>query len=1052
MAPPDRPSTDEDAVTSDDWASSGAAWDAPPSGADLGAFAPDAPTEDILSTGGLHPFDLPADARYEDAAELGRGGMGRVLASTDLRLRRQVARKEVAADDTETTRRLTQEVWITAQLDHPGIVTVFDAGRSRDGRLFYTMRLIRGRSLHDALLERVTLDQRLQLLRHYLDACEAVAYAHSQGVIHRDLKPANIMVGEFGETQVMDWGLARTLDDEQGRALRQAADLSRHGPRTVTGAVVGTPAYMSPEQAAGDAVDCRTDVWSLGVVLYELLAGRPPFSGQSSRKVLAQVLSAQLPPLPADAPRELAAIVDRALQREPADRYPDARALAQDVQAFLDGRRVDAFDYRPVDLARRLGRAWRAPLLVAAGALAFLLLGGLMAWQRTTTERDRARSAEAAADQARVAGERHLARALLGQARAAALVEARGEAEVLAAHALALQESPEARGVLAAFAVDGRPRLLSHLGLPACHARTIDAAATRLLCVRSDTIELWDLATGTVAWTRPLRASEGAILADGSLVLIAGDSIVRYDPDGGLIDDRPAPKGAARIATSTDPGVVVVHSHGGWAWVTDAPPPRTLVDTPEKLLAAALHGADRVAVLRGSGSLELRDAADRLISRHDLRATFPQVDATIAMHWSPSGRWIAMGALDGQVFLFDPATGASRGPIDPRLGPIRDLALDADDQRVAIVSERGVTRIWDLRSGGLLPRLPAGGDRSVRFTAPGQLVVAGDELRRFELVGDGRPHVLPTASGVTSVRVSDTGTVAASSAPGRINLWDQRSGLRLLEADLDVDDVIKGIAFVPDRPLLFGTPSFSHPGFALDTTAPYARRPLEMTAYWRRVEGLAGGYVVGIGYGQGPHVVDVDSWEERRDLVLPKTNWYDLGAQRDGRVAALVEERGGVWLLHADPLHIERIADDPEAVAVDVARDGARVVIGQRSAVRVLDRETGVERRWDLPGARVMEVALSDDGRLAAAGLLSGDVRLWSVDGDKELALLRGHTERAVTLDFSPDGQLLYSGSWDDSVRTWSLASLTADPRQLVQQVEAAWGIDLDRAVGVDLR
>ena len=226
-------------------------------------------------TAAEHPFAVADQARYEPGAEVGIGGMGRVYAAHDRRLRRQVAVKEVRLEVTgDAAARLAQEAWITAQLDHTGVVPVYDAGLTAEGRLFYVMRLVRGQSLADAIAQAQTDLDRRKLLRHFLAACQAVAYAHSVGIIHRDLKPSNVLVGGFGETQVMDWGLARPIQRDAGQGWAAVVPAA-HVAQTQQGMAVGTPRYMSPEQASGGGVDPRSDVWSLGVVLYEILAGVP---------------------------------------------------------------------------------------------------------------------------------------------------------------------------------------------------------------------------------------------------------------------------------------------------------------------------------------------------------------------------------------------------------------------------------------------------------------------------------------------------------------------------------------------------------------------------------------------------------------------------------------------------------------------------------------------------------------------------------------------------------------------------------------------------------
>jgi len=227
-------------------------------------------------------------------------------------------------------------------------VPVYDVGELVDGTLFYTMRVVRGQSLANAL----DGSSRERLLRSLLAACEAVV-AHRMGVVHRDLKPGNVMIGEFGETQVVDWGLARAVQKQPP------------GDAESVGQVVGTPGYMSPEQARGEvaAHAPTTDVWSLGVILRE-------------------IVGAALPGQP-----ELAAIAQRATAATPAERYPDAKALADDLASYLDGRRVAAHDYSAWQLLGRIVRVWRVPLAVAAFLL--LVLGVALGLGYAQTERER---------------------------------------------------------------------------------------------------------------------------------------------------------------------------------------------------------------------------------------------------------------------------------------------------------------------------------------------------------------------------------------------------------------------------------------------------------------------------------------------------------------------------------------------------------------------------------------------------------------------------------------------------------------------------------------
>ncbi|MAG56657.1 MAG: hypothetical protein CMJ83_10240, partial [Planctomycetes bacterium] len=320
--------------------------------------------------------ELPdPDHRYRLTGELGRGGMGIVLAGRDGTFRRDVAIKVMLAAGAGPRQiaRFLSEAQIQAQLDHPNICPVHELGLDAEGRPYFTMKLVRGESLGQVLrrvpdLDHVALTDRLRI---FIKACDAVAFAHSRGVVHRDLKPGNIMVGAFGEVLVMDWGVARILDDDEVRDV----ETLRHddgGQHSLEGEVLGTPAYMPPEQARGDAAEIgpHTDVYSLGAILYRILCGEAPYRGDTAAETIELARVGGWVPLVErmagrPLPRELAAVVEKAMAMEPADRYASAAAMAEDVQAWLDGRTLVAATYSPLQWLALWTRRYRAAVVAA---------------------------------------------------------------------------------------------------------------------------------------------------------------------------------------------------------------------------------------------------------------------------------------------------------------------------------------------------------------------------------------------------------------------------------------------------------------------------------------------------------------------------------------------------------------------------------------------------------------------------------------------------------------------------------------------------------------
>jgi len=262
--------------------------------------------------------------RYRLLEVAGRGGMGTVYVVEDTALSRKVALKVLELPGGPLEPRLRREAQVLARLEHPGMVPVHDVGTLPDGRAWYTMKLVDGERLDRYLKEGVSLAERLRL---FLRICEAVAFAHAQGVLHRDLKPQNVMIGAFGEVLVLDWGLAK-LQGEDDRGAR-----------------LGTDGFISPEQAAGAGVDERADVYSLGALLRSMLAG--------------------------PAPNRVEAIARKATAADRTLRYPSVRALADDVSRYLDGAAVSAFPEGPLRRAARLASRHR----VALGIVLAYLVG-----------------------------------------------------------------------------------------------------------------------------------------------------------------------------------------------------------------------------------------------------------------------------------------------------------------------------------------------------------------------------------------------------------------------------------------------------------------------------------------------------------------------------------------------------------------------------------------------------------------------------------------------------------------------------------------------------
>ena len=437
------------------------------------SVAPAMPT--MASVHGLPPGSGPLDAvafdRYRIGTEIARGGMGRVVEAMDSVLGRTVAVKLVLSGDQDTLRRFARETRITARLEHPAIVPVHDAGGvDGNGVPFYVMRRISGRPLEQLVATAENLNARLVLVPHLVASAQAIAHAHERGIVHRDIKPSNILVGELGETIVIDWGLAKELaepDDPPSPHLgpEQIVLDDSDTIKTRAGIVYGTPGFMAPEQLRGKPVDERCDVYALGATLYHLLCRKAPHYQRDGAAMMRA--AASRPPTPisemvAGVPAELATIVDTALAFDRTARYANARLLADDLQRFLDGQLVAAHYYTRRERFGRWLHRHRIAVTVAVAALLTIAAVSGLAVSRVIDERDRADAESRIAIRERREADAQRASA---ESRADALTLAQARMEVATDPARALARAAplvgthwrEVRSIAAAARASGLP-------------------------------------------------------------------------------------------------------------------------------------------------------------------------------------------------------------------------------------------------------------------------------------------------------------------------------------------------------------------------------------------------------------------------------------------------------------------------------------------------------------------------------------------------------------------------------------------------------------------
>jgi len=715
-------------------------------------------------------------SRYHELEVVGEGGLGTVMRAHDRFLGREVALKRIgprarSGSPAEVHDRFLHEARVTARLDHPGIVPVHDAGVTDDGRMFYTMRLIRGRSLEELAGAATSFEARFALLGPITAACHAIGYAHRQGVIHRDLKPANIMVGALGETQVVDWGLAQILAERE--------------PRT---GFAGTFPYASPEVLRGEPHDIAADVWALGVTLHEVLTGEHRFGGSRS-EVEAAVTRSPLPPArwPRECPAELVAIGERAMAASASARYADAYELARDLDAFRDGRRVEAHRYSRLELLRRFAVAWRWPL-AATATLALGTIGALaLTNHRTENQRRRAVAAEAATRTELQRAEASLAETLARRAVSSLEQGAIADAELAAVEALEHGEHPDARGVLAATRIAPHPTLLGHVSIPSC-SRVVATGRSTALCLEHERVVAWNVAPLRQLWERPLQLDNAAVVGESLVGWTAAGEIIVLASDTGVERARAALAShvvgvqraltGERIVLHDRLGVIAVGANGATVVTEHACPANAAID------AAATTDTTTWVICAGGA---LGSIGERGFSLVKATGFGTEVSAARALALSESGHDVAIGNTSGTIMLIDlrgcMSAGCENGEhlvtfngIDNT--GIRALAPLGGFELVAI-DEWGTAFQRRHDSFADLTRLPLDRSTPPLFLEGGELVAGGSRFMHYRIDSTALPTVLRHYHGIVSAAISADRTLAATLADdSELILWDLTTGVR----------------------------------------------------------------------------------------------------------------------------------------------------------------------------------------------------------------------------------------------------------------------------------
>jgi serine/threonine protein kinase/WD40 repeat protein len=977
---------------------------------------------------------------YQLQEELGRGGLGRVMKAFDRRLERTVAIKE-ALSNRGSLERFWREAKLTARLEHPSIVPVHEAGVSPEGEPFYAMKLISGEPFDAVLAKCQEQSERLALLPRVIAVCEAVAYAHSKKIIHRDLKPQNILCGSFGETIVIDWGLAKEIGskpDEPSEITKNTTPSSGEGrpELTTAGSILGTPAYMPLEQAQGKSLDERADVYSLGAVLYQTLSGRTPYTADSSRGVLAKISKEAHTPLVEVAPElptDLLAIVEKAMSRNAKDRYPSAKELAEDLKRFQLGQLVGVYQYSPQELVLRWLKRHKLIVSLSLSMLVILLLGGLFSYSRISQAYDDEKMqrdiAESNEKRALIAEKDALARQREAERQSLALFQEQGRQLLLqeeTAKALpfllqayqqveSLHEDLPALRVMMSIALHRLPSLMHSLSRKNVNVRFTPGGASILLAGYDHSMSLWR--PETKRDPLPLAGSgydDFSFSKDGAWLAVG-------TPDGSTLLQNTTKEGMSVIFA--DEYNAVLNADGTLLASTNKSSELLLRELPsQKLLLREKLSATPNTFAFNEDSSALAIKTDKTLSLWDISTLKKrwERDASGGSAMIFTRQNTLLTTEIGVVFVWDATQGDILAMLSLDTPLVNASFIEANQgcDRLIVFTDEGIPSVWKLSSEEpfrlySLPKLK-GAFSFAHFNPEGDMIVTGSQSEDVKLWDASSGALLSTLKGrrsasfganrdlvttsFTHVEVWDLSTIAT---PKRFSLQTTQHSKLAVSLSRDgslftVQDEESAVALWDLKrnvPLLNGV-------------------PWELNSFWLTAYPKNKPVAIALTNSRELILWEMNAQKKIASLVYPQDKLSDFIFDESGERLLIVGADGAVMIDTLTGNILKRL--DGEYVSALFSSDGAQIYLFSRNAVYRWGTSSEAEL---IAREAVLDLVLRPDASRIV--MLGASPTLWDPSQKKLIATLGGHSAKVPVALFSPDGSLLVTGSTDNTARVW---------------------------------